>query len=273
MPGFELKLQLTTLIMPGNCLNKTLLALSFSCLAFISPLAAQSRLETARTTLKTWIETEKTLAREESQWALDKDTIEGIIEVINREIETLEEKIQKSQEEISKADAKRGELLAQKEGLKNASGVIQVRIAELEKKVHSLYPLFPEPLKTTIDPLYSRMPKGETGADGKQSLSARMQNVIGILSQVDKFNGNIILDSGLHQLDDGRQVTIKTLYLGIAYAYFIDSTKDYAGYGVPEADGWNWVPDQSMAQVIDDAVRVYEDPQRASYINLPVTIR
>ncbi len=259
--------------MPGNCLNKILISLSLSCLALSTSLAAPSKLQSTRNTLKTWIETEKTLTQVESAWEKDKITLEGIIEVINSEISILEEKIEKSQDEVSKADAKRAELLEQKEELKNASAVIQTRIVELEKKVHSIYPLLPKPLQDTIAPLYSRMPKSKSDAANKQSLSARMQNVIGILSQVDKFNGSIYLDSGLHELENGKQVIIETLYLGIAYAYFIDSTKDYAGYGVPEEDGWNWVRDQSMAQVIYDAVQVYKDPQKASYINLPVTIR
>ncbi len=250
-----------------------MLALSFCCLAFNSPIAAQSKLDTARTTLKAWIETEKTLASEEMQWSQEEDTLESIIDVINDEIETLDVKIQKSQDEISKADSKRAELLAQKESLKDASSVIQDRIEALEKKVQKLYPLLPEPLKNTIDPLYSRMPKGGTGADGKQSLSARMQNVIGILSQVDKFNGSIILDSGGLREVDGKQKIIDTLYLGIAYAYFTDATGDYAGYGVPEEDGWNWTVDLAMAPIITDAVKIYLDPQKASYINLPVTIK
>ncbi len=259
--------------MPGNCFKKTVLLLIFICFAGISPIIAQSKMDTARTTLKAWIETEKKLAQENSKWAREEDTLKGIIEVMNSEISTLEKKIDKSRAEVSKADAKRGELLAKRENLKKASGIIQARIVELEQKIHALYPLLPNPLKTTIAPLYSRMPKSEKDADGKQSLSARMQNVIGILSQVDKFNSSIILDAGLRQLDDGRQVEIKTLYLGIAYAYFIDSTGEYAGYGVPEAEGWNWVSDSSMSQVIASAVQVYEDPQKASYINLPVTIR
>lgn len=259
--------------MPGNCLNKILVSLSFSCLALATSLAAQSKLQSTRNTLKIWIETEKKLTQEESAWEKDKSTLEGIIEVINSEISILEEKIEKSLDEVSKADAKRAELMEQKEELKNASGVIQARIVELEKKVHSIHPLLPKPLQNTIAPLYSRMPKSESDAANKQSLSARMQNVIGILSQVDKFNGSIYLDSGLHELEDGRQVIIKTLYLGIAYAYFIDSTGNYAGYGVPQEDGWNWVRDESMAQVIADAMEVYEDPQKASYIHLPVTIK
>ncbi len=249
--------------------------MSFGCLALAGSLDAQSKLETTRTTLKTWIETEKQLAQEEAEWEDEKVILEGIIEVINSEITILEDKIDKSQEEISKADAKRAELLDQREKLKSASGVIQARILKLEKKVHTIYPLLPEPLQDTIAPLYSRMPKSESDKASKQSLSARMQNVIGILSQVDKFNSSIILDSGLRELEDGRQVEIKTLYLGIAYAYFIDATGDYAGYGVPDEEegGWKWEKDPSMSLAIASAVQVYEDPQKASYINLPVTIR
>ncbi len=260
--------------MPGNCLfKKIIISLSFSCLAAATSLAAPSKLQSTRDTLKIWIETEKKLNQEEGAWEKDRRSLEGIIEVINSEISILEEKIEKSLDEVSKADAKRAELLEEKDELKNASAVIQATIAKLEKKVHAIHPLLPEPLKIIITPLYSRMPKSESDAGSKQSLSARMQNVIGILSQVDKFNGSFYLDSGMHELEDGREVNIQTLYLGIAYAYFNVSTGDYAGYGVPEEDGWKWVQDQSMAQVIDEALNVYLNPQKASYINLPITIR
>ena len=233
--------------------------------------SAQSDLETTRDTLQNWIETEKKLAAEVETWDREKLILDGIVGILEDEIQTLESKIEKGREEVSQADAKRAELSEQKEELKNASAVIVGVISKLEDKVHGLYPLFPDPLQNTIDQLYMRMPKKDD-KDVSLSLSARMQNIIGILSQVDKFNGSITLEKGLRQLPDGRQVEIKTLYLGIAYAYFIDESGGYVGFRVPTNEGWSWVEKPEMAEIVREAIEIYEDPQRANYVNLPVTI-
>ena len=240
-------------------------------LVFLPTASAQTDLKTVRATLRAWIETEKKIAEEASKWAEEKANLEAINAVSSNEIEMLKETLDTSREEISKADAKRKELLLEREALKKASAVIMNTVEGLEGKVHMLYPHFHDPLKTKIDQLYSRIPK--PGARGhSQSISDRMLNVIGILSQVDSFNGSIRLDRGMRELEDGRKVEIETLYLGIAYAFFIDGLGIHTGYGVPSEDGWDWVEDPKMASSVKKAIEIYEDPQKADYVYLPVAI-
>ena len=256
-------------MIPRPC--AALLSAGLVLCVFLPTAPAQTDLKSTRATLRVWIETEKKIAAEASKWAEEKANLDAINAISSDEIERLRETLETSREEISKADAKRQELLVEREALKKASAVIMNTVEDLEGKVHMLYPRFPEPLQTKIDQLYSRMPK--PGASGHSlSLSDRMLNVIGILSQVDNFNGSIRLERGMRELEDGRKVEIKTLYLGIAYAFFIDKPGTYAGYGVPSEDGWEWVEDPEMAAVVKKAIGIYEDPQKASYVYLPVTI-
>ena len=258
-----------TIIRESN--KMALLGVSFGFAVFPCSLEAQVDLVETRETLHQWIETEAKIEKADSEWDEDKKTLDDIIDILKSEISTLEEKLEKSREEISKADAKREKLGKDRTKLKKASGTIQKVIAKLEKQVHELYILFPQPLKTTIDPLYARIPK--PGEETEASLSARMQNVVGILTQADKFNGGIKLDPSLRKLEDGRTVEIKTLYLGLGYAYFIDNLGTYAGVGVPGESGWEWEEKPDLAATIADAVEVYEDPQKANFVLLPVEIK
>ena len=237
---------------------------------FLPGLSGQSKFEETRATLRKWIETESEIARAHNEWTEEKKTLDGILAVLASEKAMLQETLEKSEEEISQADAKRATLGAKRDDLKEASGVINQVIEGLESKVRELHPYFPEPLQVTIAPLYTRIP--EVGEDTTDSLSARMQNVVGILAQVDRFNGGITLHSSPRTLDNGQTVQIKTLYLGLGCAYFIDKSGSYAGIGIPGPEGWIFQERADLAPVISEAIDVYEDPQKANFVQLPIGV-
>ena len=254
-----------------RCLFLKFGLLGLGIAVFLPGLSGQSKFEDTRATLLKWIETEGEIARANNEWTEEKETLDDILSVLESEKGMLQEALDNSEEEISQADAKRAKLGAKRDGLKEASGVISQVIGGLEKKLHELHPYFPEPLQNTIAPLYTRVP--EAGEDTNASLSARMQNVVGILTQVDKFNGGITLHSSPKKLDSGKTVQIKTLYLGLGCAFFIDKVGSYAGLGVPGPDGWDWKERADLAPVIAEVIDVYEDPQKASFVQLPISVK
>jgi uncharacterized coiled-coil protein SlyX len=224
-----------------------------------------------RETLHQWIETEAKLEELEADWAQEEKTLNEISNVIRTEIGILERKLRESREEISQAEAKREELGGKREELKKASEAIENVIAVLEEQIRSFHPIFPDPLRQTIDAFYSRIP--EPGEDTELSLSGRMQNVVAVLTAVDKFNGVVTLDNtGFHEYDGGKRVQKKTIYFGLGFAYFIDSHEKYAGIGVPGEESWEWIPKPELIPLIADLISVYENPQKAHFVRLPLEI-
>lgn len=228
--------------------------------------------EATRETLHQWIETEAKFEELEADWAGEEKTLKEISHVVISEIEILEEKLKKSEEGISEAEAKREKLGGKREELKKASAAIEDVVADLEGQILSLHPIFPGPLQQTIDAFYSRIPEPEE--DTELSLSARMQNVVAVLTAVDKFNGVVTLDNtGFHDYEDGKRVQKKTIYFGLGYAYFIDSHKQYAGVGMPSEEGWEWTPRPDLIPLITELISVYENPQKAHFVRLPLEIK
>jgi hypothetical protein len=152
-----------------------------------------------------------------------------------------------------------------------AAGAIRNSLAQLEKRVLGQYKSFPDPLRERIEPLYKRVPT--TPAAARLSLGERMQNIIGILSEVDKFNSAVTVVSEIKKADDGKEVAVRTMYLGLGAAYYVDKSGTTAGVGVPGDDGWQWTARNDLAPKIAKLIYIYENASAAEFVPLPVTIK
>jgi hypothetical protein len=119
--------------------------------------------------------------------------------------------------------------------------------------------------------LLKRIPSDSAAA--KAGPVERMQNVVGILSEVDKFNGAISVVSEIRRNPAGAEVQVETLYIGLGHAFFVDKTGDYAGVGVPAADGWQWTPRSELAGRIQKTIAIYNNSLPAAFVSLPVAIQ
>ncbi len=96
-------------------------------------------------------------------------------------------------------------------------------------------------------------------------------NVIGILTEIEKFNSMVSVDQEIQNIN-GTMVKVDTIYIGLAVAYYVDGTKSEAGYMVPAKDGWTKVQDNSLANNIAAAVAMQKREQTATFVNLPITV-
>ena len=142
------------------------------------------------------------------------------------------------QASASAADQDRVQLTAEKEELAAGASVVEANIGALETQIKRILKTLPEPLIEKIQPLVRRLP--ENPANTKLSFGERVQNIVGILSQADKFNTTVTLTSDARAIDSGKTVQVSTIYWGLAMAYYVDDSGSYAGIGYPTADGWEW---------------------------------
>jgi len=245
------------------------LAFVLSLTLLVSGLVAQSAGE-ARSTLKEWIQLEKTYSAEKSEWDAESQIIEDQINLLKSEKARLEEKIGEAESAVDKAKSKRSELNSRKEELVAAVDTLKGPLQVLEERIHELYPQLPPPLQEEISKLYARVPKEAENA--RLSTSERLQAVIGILSQADKFNSGVQKETEIRSIGD-RQAEVETLYFGLAGAYFADSQGTYAGIGYPTGNGWEWEEKPDAAARIARLVAVYDGTQEASFTMLPVEIK
>jgi hypothetical protein len=117
----------------------------------------------------------------------------------------------------------------------------------------------------------NRLPRDS--ANVKAGPAERLQTVVGLMSQVDRFNGSFTVASELRKSPAGTEVQVRTLYLGLAQAWFVSPDRKFAGFGKPGASGWEWTPANELADAIERGIAVQENTGAAEYVALPVSIK
>ncbi|MBC2606508.1 DUF3450 family protein [Pelagicoccus albus] len=220
--------------------------------------------------LSEWISLEKQISEEKSEWIEQKEVLENSIEFMETEIASLEEIIKTAEETASAGEKKRAELDDKKAVLDESTDDITAAVDSYEAKIKELSATWPEAFKDMISTFLKRMPSEEDKET--TAVTVRLQNIVAIMTQYDKFQSVVTKDTGIQDVDgETREVT--TLYFGFAYAYFIDGTGEYAGYGYPSvSEGWEWVSDASLAEDIGLLVAIYDRATDAKFIGLPAKI-
>ena len=249
--------------------KKLLLCLGLS--ATFSLSVAQDKIDTIRDTLEQWVETQQIISETKSDWALEKSILLDSEKLLSSELERLNQAIKDLDATATAADEERTILAAEKELLAEASAIVEANVGVLETQVKTIVKTFPEPLVDNIKPLIRRLPKDPNTT--KSTLGERVQNIVGILSQADKFNGSITQTSESREVDGGRVIEVRTLYWGLGGAFYVDTAGEYAGVGFPGADGWEWPKIDGAGPQIKRLLGVYEGSEDIQFVEVPASIK
>jgi len=236
-----------------------------------APLFGKSPTADTRNVLREWVQTEQIIASVESDWKLEKAMLRDSEGLLQSELERLDAAIAELGATASQADEERSELTQKRDDLGEAAGVVAAQIGELEKEIGSILKLYPDPLVERIKPLIRRIP--ENAGETNLTLGERVQNIVGILSQADKFNRTITQTSESRELDDGRRIEVRTIYWGLGGAFYVDAAGEYAGIGYPGEDGWVWPEVAGAGPAIKRLVGVYEGTEDIQFVEVPVQIK
>jgi len=228
-------------------------------------------LEESVNILEEWVQTERLISKEAADWEAEKASMENLLAVYQQEIETLTQIIADAEQDTSAAETRRAELLEQDEEVKKVESQAISALVEAESRIKQLQPVLPPPLKQELTPLFSSLP--EDSASTKLSIGQRIQPVVAILTQVQKFNQVVTLVEDFREFEAGRTVQTETVYFGLGAAFYVDQANEHAGVGIPGAEGWEWKEDLSLISSVRNFVDIYRGTQQARYIELPVTIQ
>jgi len=110
------------------------------------------------------------------------------------------------------------------------------------------------------------------GATSKVTVAERLQNVLGILNEMNKLNGEITVASEIRPLSDGKPSEVKTVYVGLGQAYFVSAGGE-AGIGRPSQSGWIWQPANELSAQITTVLEILQNKSGPKFVPLPVTIQ
>jgi FtsZ-binding cell division protein ZapB len=233
-------------------------------------LSAQSQIAETRDVLDKWVETRQIISEEKADWKTEKSILGDTVQLLSREMERLEKALADLEASATAADEDRTALAAEKEQLTAASAVVESHIGALETQMKRIVTRLPQPLVETIKPLIRRLPENPDDTD--LSLGERVQNIVGILSQADKFNTTITQTSESREIEAGKTVEVRTLYWGLAMAYYVDASGQYAGIGFPGDDGWEWPRVEGAGAEIKQLIDVYEGTEDIVFVEVPARI-
>jgi hypothetical protein len=252
-----------------NSYLPALLALAAGSLTVTA--ADSAALTETRATLEQWVQTRQLISKTKTDWQADKETLEQTAVLFERELGSIAAQMSKVSTNSTQVDKERELALAQQKELNDASEAVKTLVAGLEKKITELAPSFPPPLAEKLQPLIKRIPSDPVTT--KASGLERLQNVVGIVNEVDKFNAAVTVVSEVQKNPSGAEVQVETMYVGLAQAYFVDKAGDYAGVCLPSGQGWQWTPKNELAGKIQKSIAMYKNAAPADFVSLPVQIK
>jgi hypothetical protein len=252
-----------------NCyvLLSSVVLVAFACGAAeeASPLAR------TRSTLEQWVETRQLISKTRSDWQTDRETLEQTIQLYERELKAIEEQMSRVSTNSTQVDKERADAAASLQSSNESLDRTKHFAAGFEAKVSKLVPQLPIPLQEILKPMLARLPTDS--ATTKMAATERVQVLVGILNEWDKFNNAVNIFSEKRKNDKGEEVAVETVYVGLGAAYFVNDADNFAGMGTPGANGWEWTTKPELASSIREVVRIYRNERAAKFVALPAVIR
>ncbi len=249
-------------------------ALTGSCLLTSArqadPAPAAADPDAARSTISKWIATQQIIIKESKEWQQGKEILQSRIELMEQEIASLEAKVAEAQAGTREADRKEGELTGESRILEQRATGLASQVTDLEGAIKTVHGTLPPPVQERLAPLYQRIPQDP--ASTKASVGERYQNILGILNEINKSNGEILLVNEIRALSDGTPSEVKSVYVGLGQAYYLSASGE-AGVGRPAVSGWEWTPANELAPNIQQVVDILTNKGSPKFVPLPVEIR
>ena len=260
----------------NNLLKKfsVLLVVAAAATTTLAQSAAQSNFDLARATLEKWVETRQLISKENADWEVERQALTDSVELLKKEMATLDENIAKAEGDTTAADTEREKLLADNEALKNASATVGGLVGNIEQRVMKILAVLPEDLKgrENIQLLERRIPKNPQAT--RLSLSERMQTIVVLLTEIEKFNSSLNIAVETRKVPSGEMAQVTTFYLGLAQGFYVDATRQYAGVLTPGPEGWVASDRNDLAPLIGDVLDLYnKQKQPPQFVKVPVEIK
>ena len=244
--------------------------LLFLCLGFA---AAPVGAEGVRAKVEKWAEASQVASKEAADWRVEKETLRATRDLLRQERDALKKEIEELQTSGAGVSAERQELVLKGQAFDAKASVLGDKIAMMEAQVKAIVPSLPAPLTEKLEPLLIQIP--EDPASTRMSHSARLMNVLGVLSQAEKFNSTATFVGETRSVDGSdRKVSVRTLYWGLSQAIYVDAEGKVAGFGRPTEQGWRFEVDPAVTAQAASLLDIYEgNTDDIEFINFPVDIR
>lgn len=249
-----------------RCIHVTLFVCVLSALSL--SLIAQSNgelLDRVEEDTDRWIELQRSLAKENSQWKSEKELLLNSIRILNTEKGIIEKTLKSNRLASELYITNEASLRNKIDGQKKALEVISNTLETQREKVDSIVVRLPEPLRSEAEALAHKLKPSE---EETSTVAGRMQSLISILTMIDQFNNSLTLTHQIRKDSNGVEIDTRVLYWGLSVGYAVDAKGELAWRLTPGPDGWTWEDASSEAASIEAMLDIYENDRRPSLVPL-----
>lgn len=229
--------------------------------------AVQKEIATAKTVISEYVNTRQQIARIKAEWEVYRELAARRISLYEREITQLRRQIERAEEQTTQAEREIARIRGEIAEFRSANDIVAQALPPLEDQLREIAEYFPAPLLDKVGRLVRQL--GRSG-----QATERMAVLLGILSEVDKFNSEFTMVPAERRLDSGETRLVDVVYMGLSLAYYADRDGTIGGIIRPAKGGWEWEEDNGRAPEIRRALQFYSgDVKPADLVELPLEVK
>jgi len=259
---------------------RTFTAVFLSC--WLSVLAGarepvRSPSDNLRDSVAKWVEVMHSIQKEEDKWEHDREVLCDYRDGLRSEIEDLENAIAEAKKRKSGADKDSVEQVDARSRYAEAKIQLAGMVRELETMAVRQAERLPgcllaEPkMAQVLEEI--RTDVGMLGNQADKQLAKRLNNILMMAGETEKFQQSVHLRDELHTRTDGREFNMKMVYFGLGTAFGVNEGGDFAIVGRPGPDGWSYDECDGLAGEIHRLVEIVTGDVEAGFVFLPIELR
>ncbi len=233
--------------------------------------ASPEVLDQSRSLTREWIQAEKTISHERSQWLEQKGQLLDLSHVARQRIDGLSERIDRLHRSSEGLRDEMRRLETDREALSEEFERYQALLTLVERRLLNLKSRLPDPLLESLESQLAVMEDVETRAE--RSVVERLRVIVEVTAAIREFDRKVHLHERIQTLPGSSQeASVRTIWLGLGQAYYL--APNDAGVGILSDDGWVWRSQPQLEGTIRDAMALIEGrggpPQ---WLLLPVKLK
>lgn len=221
-----------------------------------------------RTKLEQWVLTKQLISAESAAWESEKANLGELNGLRRQEIDQLKTFAEAAGERVTELAGKREAFAEEEKNLKAWRRELEDTVTDLESRVRTMIPVFPQPLRDEVAEVIVRL---EVSGDSEPApLQQRARDVMMLLQAYQKHQNEITVLTEVRELG-GQRREVEVLYMGLNEAWFVDASGRFSGSGQPTATGWQWREDSSLAPRVRQAIELQARRAEPAFVTLPIS--
>lgn len=236
-----------------------------------------SKTEKLKDSVREWIETMREIQTAEDTWERDRILLEDQRSALESEIADLTVRVKEAKVEKEGADKESLDDVSKREALVAANDLLAAEVRKLETAMIGRLPSLPSPLaeEPRVKELMEqvRQDVALSGKEAESGLTKRLNNVLNLLTEAEKWQQTVHLRDELHVSEDGQKFNMKVVYFGLGAAYAVNGAGNFALVGAPDEEGWIFETRNDLAGEIKQMVDVLNGDVDARFVELPIDLK